>query len=79
MRILTASAGPGLGTAGGLSLTGMAMCNVGSADCQRQHAVNRSDAGAFTLESVEHPLMVGQVKQHTLTPPPFLLRLCRQQ
>ena len=56
-----------VGTAGGLSLTGMALtCTLGSAGagaagrCQRQHRVESAAAGSCTLESSEHPLMVGQ-------------------
>ena len=51
-----------IGTAGGLSFTGMPMCLPGEPNnnCQRQHAHNNSDVNAYTLESAEQPLLIGQ-------------------
>ena len=35
-----------VGTAGGLSLTGMAVCDPGASGCDRQHALNSSEVRA---------------------------------
>ena len=55
-----ASIGPAVvGTAGGLSFTGMATCLPDTKDCNGQHALNASDVSAYTLESAEHPIVIG--------------------
>ena len=55
-----ASIGPAVvGTAGGLSFTGMQTCLPDTEGCDRQRALNASEMSAYTLESSEHPIMVG--------------------
>ena len=43
-----------VGTAGGLSFTGMPLCTPDAPNCQRQHALNNSDTNAYTLHYCYH-------------------------
>eukprot|EP01051_Picozoa_sp_SAG22_P007700 SAG22_NODE_551_length_9178_cov_3.565371_2_plen_939_part_00 len=58
-----------IGTAGGLSLTGLPRCEPGSAGCPRRNDLNDSKVCTYGC-SIEHPLMIG----HSGGPPTSFLR-----